>query len=50
MFEGFPWLMIGLGLVSNGIYSLLLKDFPFIELTSPVFIASIGEYEYTCIT
>ncbi|KAK3739833.1 hypothetical protein QZH41_009075, partial [Actinostola sp. cb2023] len=39
--EGFPWLMITIGLVSNGMYALLLKDFPFIELASPVFIASI---------
>ncbi|XP_031571349.1 protein TEX261-like [Actinia tenebrosa] len=42
VFEGFPWLMIAIGLVSNGIYSMLLKDFPFIDLTSPVFIASIA--------
>ena len=40
--EGFPISMIMAGLFSNGLYFLLLRDFPFIELTSPVFIGGVG--------
>ncbi|XP_077992700.1 protein TEX261-like [Glandiceps talaboti] len=38
LFEDFPYKVTVIGLCSNGIYSLLLKNFPFIELTSPTFI------------
>lgn len=38
LFEGFPYLLIAAGLLSNGTHYLLLKDFPFISLTSPVFL------------
>lgn len=40
--EGFPITLIGAGLFSNGLYYLLLRDFPFIELTSPVFIGGVA--------
>lgn len=40
--EGFPISMIIAGLFSNGLYFLLLRDFPFIELTSPVFIGGVA--------
>ena len=42
--EGFPISMIIAGLFSNGLYFLLLRDFPFIELTSPVFIGGVGRW------
>ena len=41
--EKFPVSVIIAGLVSNGLYFLLLKDFPFIQLTSPVFLGSVGK-------
>lgn len=40
IFEDFYYSVTILGLVSVCIYSLMLKDFPFIELSSPVFITS----------
>ncbi|PIK49477.1 hypothetical protein BSL78_13670 [Apostichopus japonicus] len=40
IFEDFYYSVTVLGLVSVGIYSLMLKDFPFIEISSPVFITS----------
>ncbi|XP_071793184.1 protein TEX261-like [Asterias amurensis] len=40
IFEDFPYYLTLTGLVSIGFYSLLLKTFPFIELSSPVFILS----------
>ncbi|KAK2572119.1 Protein TEX261 [Acropora cervicornis] len=42
--EGFPISMIIAGLFSNGLYFLLLRDFPFIELTSPVFIGGVAYF------
>ncbi|XP_032222480.1 protein TEX261 isoform X2 [Nematostella vectensis] len=42
IFESFPWYIVVIGLASNVIYLLLLKDFPFIELSSPVFIAAVA--------
>ncbi len=44
IFEDFPYYLTLTGLVSIGFYSLLLKNFPFIELSSPVFILSCGEF------
>ena len=41
--EKFPITVIIAGLISNGLYFLLLKDFPFIELTSPVFLGGVGK-------
>lgn len=40
LFEDVYYSVTVLGLVSIAIYSLMLKDFPFIELSSPVFILS----------
>lgn len=40
IFENFPWFIILVGLATNGIYFMLLKDFPYISLSSPVFIIS----------
>uniref|UniRef100_A0A8C4RMK1 Protein TEX261 n=1 Tax=Erpetoichthys calabaricus TaxID=27687 RepID=A0A8C4RMK1_ERPCA len=39
-FEGFPALMIGVGLFTNLVYFGLLRTFPYILLTSPNFILS----------
>lgn len=44
IFEDFYYSVTVLGLVSVSIYSLMLKDFPFIEISSPVFITSCGKY------
>lgn len=44
--ESFPLLIIIAGLFTNGLYFLLLKDFPFIELTSPVFLGGVGKLLY----
>jgi len=41
--EKFPITVIIGGLIGNGLYFLLLKDFPFIELTSPVFLGGVGK-------
>ena len=41
--EKFPITLIIGGLISNALYFLLLKDFPFIELTSPVFLGGVGK-------
>jgi len=40
--EQFPIKVIIAGLISNGLYFWLLKDFPFIELTSPVFLGGVA--------
>lgn len=42
LFEGFPTLMIGVGLFTNLVYFGLLQTFPYIMLTSPNFILSCG--------
>ncbi|CAG5112116.1 Oidioi.mRNA.OKI2018_I69.chr2.g6369.t1.cds [Oikopleura dioica] len=41
LFEGFPFLMILVGLFSNLVYFGLLRTFPLIELSSPNFILSL---------
>ncbi|KAF5902787.1 ventral anterior homeobox 2, partial [Clarias magur] len=40
LFEGFPMLMIGVGLFTNLVYFGLLQTFPYIMLSSPNFILS----------
>ncbi|MBN3313927.1 TX261 protein, partial [Atractosteus spatula] len=40
LFEGFPVLMVGVGLFTNLVYFGLLQTFPYIMLTSPNFILS----------
>jgi len=41
VFENMPWSLIGGCIVSNVTYYFEMKTFPFIQLTSPVFIASV---------
>eukprot|EP00741_Cyanophora_paradoxa_P008712 tig00001371_g8434.t1 len=38
IFDGFPFLGTAVGLGAHALYYLLLKEFPFIQLTSPVFL------------
>lgn len=40
LFEDLPYKLTLVGLFSVFVYSLMLKNFPFIELSSPIFIAS----------
>lgn len=40
-FEDLPLSLIILGLISNAVYLLILKTFPFIELSNPSFILSL---------
>jgi len=40
-FEVFPWMYISVGLGSHATFYLLLKEFPFIELSNPKFILSV---------
>uniref|UniRef100_A0A3P9N6T1 Protein TEX261 n=1 Tax=Poecilia reticulata TaxID=8081 RepID=A0A3P9N6T1_POERE len=42
VFEGFPLLMVGVGLFTNLVYFGLLRTFPYILLSSPNFILSCG--------
>ena len=44
IFEGFPFYLIAIGLFTNLIEFMLLKTFPFIEITSPLFVLTISEY------
>ena len=41
VFESMPLSLTGLGLLTNVLFYLILKTFPFIELTSPVFISAV---------
>lgn len=43
LFEGFPILMVGIGLFTNLVYFGLLQTFPYIMLSSPNFILSCGK-------
>lgn len=43
LFEGFPLLMVGIGLFTNLVYFGLLQTFPYIMLSSPNFILSCGK-------
>ena len=43
LFEDLPYSLTVMGLISVGFYSLLLRNFPFIELLSPTFIVSCGK-------
>lgn len=43
VFEGFPLLMVGIGLFTNLVYFGLLQTFPYIMLSSPNFILSCGK-------
>ncbi|KAK2166441.1 hypothetical protein LSH36_39g11004 [Paralvinella palmiformis] len=41
LFESMPISMTGIGLLTNVLYGLVLKSFPYFELTSPVFLSAI---------
>ena len=43
LFETMPLSLLVCGIVAHLLYALVLKTFPFIELTSPHFIVSIGK-------
>ena len=43
IFEDFPVMPVAVGILAHGLYYKLLATFPFTEMTSPVFIASVGE-------
>ena len=44
LFESFPILPVAFGMATHGMYyRLLVKEFPFIELTSVNFLGSTGE-------
>lgn len=47
LLEDIPLVVIGTGFLANVVYALLLKDFPFISLTSFRFLSAIGkDWEY----
>lgn len=48
LFEGFPILMVGIGLFTNLVYFGLLQTFPYIMLSSPNFILSCGKSLSRC--
>jgi hypothetical protein len=39
-----PFFTILFGLLGNGAYFLLLREFPYFALSSPGFIGSVGKY------
>ncbi|KAI8490292.1 hypothetical protein Bbelb_320300 [Branchiostoma belcheri] len=41
LFEGMPFMMIGCGLVTNGVFVMLLGTFPFFSFSSPSFILGV---------
>lgn len=43
-FEDLPWTLLGSCLASNVAYYFVLQTFPFIQLSSPAFIASLGNF------
>jgi len=43
LFEDMPWTLLISCFASNVAYYFVLQTFPFIQLLSPVFIASIGK-------
>ena len=43
--EDLPLGLILTGLVTNAVYLLLLQTFPYIEMTSPVLIVSVGKFD-----
>ena len=44
LFEDLPISLIICGLITNILYYFILQTFPFIELASPTFIASVGMF------
>ena len=44
LFEDMPWTLLGSCIASNVAYYFVLQTFPFIQLTSPAFIISLGKF------
>lgn len=44
LFEEMPWTLLGSCFASNIAYYVVLQTFPFIQLTSPAFIMSLGKF------
>jgi len=49
LFEGFPVLMVAVGLFTNLVYFGLLQTFPYILLSSPNFILCCGERSFSLV-
>ena len=47
LFDGFPTLMIAVGIATQLSYSFLLRTFPFISIASPAFLLGCGESHNT---
>jgi len=47
-FEDMSWTLLGSCLASNVAYYFVLQTFPFIQLTSPVFVVSLGKVCFFC--
>lgn len=47
LFDGFPTLMIAVGIATQLSYSILLRTFPFISMASPAFLLGCGELHRT---
>jgi len=43
LFEEMPWTLLGSCFASNIAYYFVLQTFPFIQLTSPAFVMSLGK-------
>ncbi len=44
VFDGFPWLATFFGLAMHLVYFQFLKDFPYVNFSSPLFIGACGVY------
>ena len=42
LFDGFPWLATLFGLAMHGVYFQFLKEFPYVNFSSPLFIGACG--------
>ena len=47
MFERIPFYVIAPGLLANGVYAMLLNEFPYISLTSIWFLSGVGTFKST---
>lgn len=41
-FDGFPWFTTLFGLAIHGVYYQFLKEYPFVDFVSPMFIGTCG--------
>jgi hypothetical protein len=44
VFDGFPWVATFFGLAMHLVYFQFLKDFPYVNFSSPLFIGACGAY------